>query len=122
MNLNHLDLQVSDVAAARDFFIRHFDLQLAFEREGEIALMRDEVGFSLAVSNLFGSPPPTYPPDFHIGFVLAEEAQLRAHYDRIRDAGVALKAELSRGGPNLYFVCLGPDSIPIEVSAPRDAG
>ena len=121
MNLNHLDLQVSDVAAARDFFVRHFDLQLAFEREGEIALMRDEAGFSLAVSNLFGSPPPVYPPDFHIGFVLSSETELRAQYDRIRAAGLPLKADLSRGGPNLYFVCIGPDSIPIEVSAPRDA-
>jgi hypothetical protein len=29
-----------------------------------------------------------------------------------------MKAELTKGGPNLYFTCIGPDGIPVEVSAP----
>jgi hypothetical protein len=37
-------------------------------------------------------------------------------------AGVEMKAELAIGGPNLYFMCVGPDSILVEVRAPRDAG
>lgn len=118
MKLNHVDLQVSDVEGARVFFERHFDFQCIHQRRGQIAILQDEDGFSLAVSNLFESPPPAYPPDFHIGFILGSEVQLRAHFDRLKTAGVPMKAELSRGGPNVYFVCLGPDSIHIEVSAP----
>ena len=120
MKLNHVDLQVSDVALARTFFETHFDFRCVYEREGQLALLEDEAGLSLGVSNLFGSPPPAYPPDFHIGFILDEEAQVRARYGRLQSAGVPMKSELSRGGPNLYFMCLGPDSIPIEVRAPLD--
>lgn len=120
MRLNHVDLQVSDVARARDFFETHFDFRRVYEREGRLALLEDEAGLSLGVSNLFDSPPPAYPSDFHIGFILEEEAEVRAQYERLRSAGVPMKTELSRGGPNLYFMCEGPDSIPIEVRAPLD--
>jgi catechol 2,3-dioxygenase-like lactoylglutathione lyase family enzyme len=120
MKLNHLDLQVSDVAAARRFFEIHFDFRCAFAREGQLALLEDQAGFSLAVSNLFGSPPPAYPRDFHIGFVLDTEAQVRRRYQRLQAAGVPMKAELARGGPNLYFMCVGPDGIGVEVRAPLD--
>lgn len=120
MKLNHLNLHVSDVAGARDYFVRHFDFRCVSEREGQIAILEDDGGFSLAVSNLFDSPPSAYPADFHVGFVLESEADLRSYYERLQARDVPMKVELSRGGPNLYFVCLGPDSIPVEVSAPRD--
>lgn len=120
MRLNHIDLHVSDVSAARAFFVMHFDFHCSYQRGDQIALLEDESGFSLAVSNLFGSPPPAYPPDFHIGFVLESESQLRVFYERMKHAGVPMRSELSRGGPNLYFVCTGPDGIAIEVSASYD--
>ena len=120
MKLNHVDLQVSDVNRARDFFVSHFDFRVVFQRREEIALLEDEAGLSLGVSNLFKSAPPVYPPDFHIGFILNTEKELRAQYDRLRSAGVAMKTEVSIGGPNLYFMCVGPDSIMIELRAPRD--
>jgi hypothetical protein len=84
-------------------------------------MLEDEAGFSLGVSNLFGSPAPAYPPDFHVGFVLETESQVRAQFERLTRAGVEMKADLAIGGPNLYFMCVGPDSIPVEVRAPRDA-
>ncbi|MGE0161259.1 MAG: VOC family protein [Gemmatimonadales bacterium] len=120
MHVNHLDLQVSDVGAARRFFETHFGLRLVHQREGQLAMLEDDAGFSLGVSNLFGSPPPVYPPDFHLGFILSTEAEVRTCYDRLRAAGVPMRSELRRGGPNLYFMCLGPDSIMVEVRAPLD--
>ncbi|HET9986100.1 MAG TPA: VOC family protein [Longimicrobiales bacterium] len=120
MRLNHMDLQVSDVTRAREFFETFFELRCVYQRAEQIALLEDETGFSLAVSNLFGSPAPAYPADFHVGFVLERESDVRAHYERLQEAGVPMKRELGRGGPNVYFTCLGPDSIPVEVSAPRD--
>jgi catechol 2,3-dioxygenase-like lactoylglutathione lyase family enzyme len=121
MRLNHLDLQVSDVDRARDFFETHFDFRCVFQRRNELAALEDEAGFALGVSNLFGSPAPAYPPDFHIGFVLENESQVRVLFQRLSDAGVPMKTGLSFGGPNIYFMCEGPDGLPIEVRALRDA-
>jgi catechol 2,3-dioxygenase-like lactoylglutathione lyase family enzyme len=120
MNLNHVDLQVADVARAREFFETFFGFRCVYERGSQIALLEDEAGFSLGVSNLFDSPAPAYPPDFHIGFILETESEVRAQYERLKEAGVPMRAEISRGGPNLYFMCVGPDSIQVEVRAPLD--
>ena len=120
MKLNHLDLQVSDVTGARTFFETHFGFKCTFQRKEQLAVLEDDNGFAFGVSNLFASPPPTYPRDFHIGFILETEAEVRGTYDRLKAAGVELKTDVSRGGPNVYFMCVGPDGIAIEVRAPAE--
>ncbi|HEV2282744.1 MAG TPA: VOC family protein [bacterium] len=119
MKLNHIDLQVSDVDAAREFFERHFGLRSTYRRAGQIALLEDDSGLELGVSNLRSSPPPQYPPDFHVGFVLESASDVREVYKRLQAGGVGIKMDLREGGPNLFFVCEGPDAIPVEVRAPR---
>ena len=121
MKLNHIDLQVSDVSAARTFFETHFGFRCTFQRREELAILEDDGGFSFGVSNLFHSDPPVYPRDFHIGFILEREADVRATHQRLTAAGVEMKTDLSKGGPNLYFMCTGPDGLMIEVRAPLDA-
>jgi lactoylglutathione lyase len=120
VNLNHIDLQVSDVSSAREFFETHFRLRCSFQRREQLAILEDDSGLMLGVSNLFGSPPPVYPPDFHIGFILENETEVRAVHERLSSGGVTIKTDLSRGGPNIYFMCSGPDGITIEVRAPID--
>lgn len=120
MKLNHVDLQVSNVSKAREFFESNFGFRCTFQRREQLAVLEDDNGLQLGVSNLFDSPPPVYPSDFHIGFILTKEAEVRAMYERLKNAGVELKTELSRGGPNLYFMCVGPDRIMIEVRGPLD--
>lgn len=119
MKLNHIDLQVSDVDRARAFFETVFGMRCTYQRRSEIAILDDGSGFVLGVSNLFGSPAPVYPPDFHIGFPVAGEAEVRAKYEEVRSLGVPIRVEPSIGGPTLYFVCLAPDGIAVEVSGPR---
>lgn len=119
MKLNHLDLQVSDIHAARAFFETHFGLRCSYTRRDEIALLEDNAGFSLGVSNLFKNAAPTYPPDFHVGFVLEDAAQVEALYEQLKSASVVMKHDLTEGGPNLFFMCVGPGGIPVEVRAPR---
>lgn len=120
MQLNHLDLQVSDVYAARAFFETHFGLECMYQRGPDIAFFRSDTGFSFGVSNLRGqTSPPIYPPDFHIGFILGEASEVEATYERLIRAGVEVQSAPREGGPNLYFMCLGPDGIPIEVRAPK---
>lgn len=121
MQMNHVDLQVSNVGAAKEFFDRFFGLRCVYERPGQLAMLRDDAGFSLGLSDLHGSPPPTYPPDFHVGFVLANPREVREIYERLAAAGVAMKFDLQEAGPALAFQCFGPDAIPVEVQAPRGA-
>ncbi|HKV44456.1 MAG TPA: VOC family protein [bacterium] len=120
MNLNHVDLQVSDVDAAREFFEKFFGLRCTYQRAKQIALLEDDAGFSLGVSNLRGAPPAAYPPDFHVGFVLERASDVRDLYDLVKAAGVAIKFDLAEAGPNLAFQCIGPDGIPVEVRSPLD--
>jgi len=121
MRLNHLDLQVSDVDAAREFFERFFGLRCRYQRQKQIAIFESETGFEFAVSNLFNSPPPEYPRDFHLGFVLERSSDLREVCDRLKGDGVHMKLDLGVQGPALVFQCLGPDNIPVEVRAPKDS-
>jgi catechol 2,3-dioxygenase-like lactoylglutathione lyase family enzyme len=121
MILNHIDLQVSDIDTATKFFETLFGLHCTYRREGQIALLADGSGMQFGLSNLHNSPPPVYPPDFHIGFVQQNVQQVREIYERVKAAGVEIKFELQDAGPNLAFVCMAPDSIPVEVRAPRDA-
>ncbi len=122
MRLNHLDLQVSDVHAARAFFETHFGLRCTYARGDQIAIFTDETGFAFGVSNLFRHRgTPLYPPDFHVGFILENAAQVEDAYHRLRAADVETVSEPRIGGTHLYFVCLGPDGIRVEVSGPREA-
>jgi len=118
MRVNHINLQVSDVSAARAFFENHFGMDCKFQRRDELAIMDDGAGMEFSVSNLFHSPPSPYPPDFHIGFILDGESEVRSTYERLASAGVEMKTDVSRGGPNVYFMCVGPERIMIEVRGP----
>lgn len=119
MHLNRLDLHVSDVHAARTFFETHFGLRCSYTRRDDIALLEDDAGFSLAVSNLGKPAAPSYPPDVHIGVVLVDATQVEARYEHVQSASVAIHHALANGGPNLFFMCVGPDGIPVDVRAPR---
>jgi len=121
MRLRHIDLQVSDVDAAREFFEKFFGLRCTYQRGKQIAFFTDETGFEFAVSNLFNSPPPIYPPDFHAGFILDHTGEVREIHERLQKAGVKMKLDLGVQGPNFVFQCFGPDSIPVEVRAPKDS-
>ena len=121
MRLTHLNLQVSDVDAAREFFETYFGLKCTYQRQKQIAFFTDETGFEFAVSNLFGSPPPKYPDEFHVGFILKHTDQVRELYDLLRKAKIPMRLDLGVHGRNLVFQCTGPDSIPVEVRAAKDS-
>ncbi|HZQ56271.1 MAG TPA: VOC family protein [Bryobacteraceae bacterium] len=119
MTLNHIDLQVSNIDDARKFFENFFGLRCTYRRGGQIAFLVDDGGFELGLSNLHNSPPPVYPREFHIGFIQDNLDTVREIYERLKDAGVPIKFELQEAGPNLAFQCVAPDSIVVEVRAPR---
>lgn len=117
MKLNHLDLQVSDVQAARQFFETFFGFRCSHAR-AELVILEDEAGFVLAISNLSQASAPQYPEDFHIGFILENVKQVKEIYDRLQKAEVPMKLNLQEIGSHLTFLCYAPDAIPVQVSAP----
>lgn len=118
MHLNHLDLCVPDVAATAAFFVRHFGFrQLAMRGQGRLAVLEDQAGFVLVLSNFEQATEFRYPGQFHIGFVLDDEAAVSAAWDDCRAGGVVIVHPLNRNPRGLMFYCACPGGVMIEVSA-----
>src|SRR5882724_10539491 len=88
MKLNHIDLPVADIAAARLFFETHFELRCIFTREHELTVLLDEDSLALTLSLLPQGETLKYPTGFHIGFNLDNEDELFELHGRIVAAGV----------------------------------
>lgn len=116
MKLNHLDLPVTDIGAARSFFERHFGLRCLVQRDDGFALLVDEGGFALTFSLLPAGQAPVYPSGFHIGFNLGSEQEVRAVYDRLLRAGVTVLRPLEGFPGALSFQCQGPAAVVVEVA------
>jgi len=120
MLLNHLDLHVHDVQALAAFLVDHFDLERRTnDRSPAIAVLADAAGFTLVVQRRTDAAP--YPAGFHIGFIHAGAAAVRAHHARLAAAGVATgPIDVNNRGTRFYLTA--PGEILVEVSSPeRDA-
>jgi len=121
MRVNHIDLQVSDVDAAREFFERFFGLRCRYQAAETDRDFRQRYGFrvrgeqfvQLTAAVLSAGVPP--------GFALERTSEVREVYERLKPPGVEMKLDLGIQGPALVFQCLGPDAIPVEVRAPKDS-
>jgi catechol 2,3-dioxygenase-like lactoylglutathione lyase family enzyme len=117
MRLNHLDLAVPDIAAARDFFETHlgFTHQQTLGQNG-LSILRDEGGLTLVLSRLQRRGARAYPDGFHIGFHLESEAAVHALYDRMTGAGVDIHdpPTVQHGALGFYFTA--PGDILVEVA------
>src|SRR5688500_16170667 len=87
MKLNHLNLSVTDVGAARQFLETYFDLHGAGGNEN-IGFLRDDNGMVLTLTHmkLGGETEVRYPATFHIGFIQEDE-------DRVNEINARLKAD-----------------------------
>jgi lactoylglutathione lyase len=112
LDLDHLNLRVSDVQACRAFYERWFGFGLAFEAEGGFFL-RNDAGFLLALVPAADHQP--LPSGVHIGFSLAS-----------RDEVAAVRAQMVAGGVTagdleqdeedyVTFRCWDPDGTEIEL-------
>lgn len=120
MQFNHLNLCVDNLTEARTFFEDYFDLQFVEQRKDAVLVMNDGHGFTLVLSNprAFGHERPPYPEGFHIGFLLANRAQVDEAYHRLATAEVqgAHEPRKIRGSYGFYFTAL--KDILFEVSCP----
>jgi catechol 2,3-dioxygenase-like lactoylglutathione lyase family enzyme len=121
MRLNHLDLHVPDVAAARDFFVDIFGLTVVETRgQDGLAILNDDAGLELILSRpieKFGGADTLTAGvnTYHVGFILPERDQVDAVYQRLVAAGFEAWHEprAIRGG--WLFYAMGPGRILVEV-------
>jgi catechol 2,3-dioxygenase-like lactoylglutathione lyase family enzyme len=88
VRLNHLNLTVPDVPRTREFFETYFGLRCVFERGRDtLAVMLDESGFVLALSNFEKSARVEYPGAFHVGFMQESRERVDEIYQRLKTDG-----------------------------------
>jgi catechol 2,3-dioxygenase-like lactoylglutathione lyase family enzyme len=113
MKLNHIDLPVTDLEAAADYFQRGFGFtRMRAPAEG-MAILRAEDGFALILQQ---AENVEYPAGFHIGFLQASDEAVHAAYQRLSDAGLPMPPAPAVSYGCLAFWCRAPGGILIEVS------
>lgn len=114
MKLNHLDLQVLDVPAAVEFFVRHFDFVARTRADSPaIAILDDGHGFTLVLQR---SPDVRYPDGFHLGFIVDDPAEVHARRAALVAAGLTVSPVQTSGRGTLCY-CHGPSGVLVEVNA-----
>ncbi|MEO5806064.1 VOC family protein [Devosia sp.] len=120
MKLNHANLAVADVAATVDFFQRHLGFAVVAYRSDAFAILDDGHGF---VFNLMvGAKGETiaYSRNFHLGFFVADEAEVASKHAALVAADVEVGAvNRTNRGPtgSVGFYCMTPGGFLIEVAA-----
>ncbi|MEO8550435.1 MAG: VOC family protein [Kofleriaceae bacterium] len=117
MQLNHLDLQTSDVQALATFFVDHFGLvRRSNDRSPAIAILVDDAGFTLVIQRRTDATP--YPAGFHIGFIQPRAVEVRSHHARLAAGGIAVgPVDVNARGTRFYLTA--PGDILVEVSSPE---
>lgn len=117
MKLNHLNLSVTDVPAARQFLARYFDL-----RDGggnnNIAFLNDDTGFVLTLTSMkVGRETEVkYPATFHIGFIQESKDRVDEIHRRLVEDGYDAPAPSTQHG-SWTFYFQAPGGFMIEVLA-----
>jgi catechol 2,3-dioxygenase-like lactoylglutathione lyase family enzyme len=117
MQLNHMHLSVTDVASAAAFFVKHFHFALLETRGNNgMAILKGQNSVVLVLMRLSSSTDPekAYPPLFHVGFLVPDEAQVETAHAAIKaDALDVSDIEVTRGAKRFY--CKAPGGILVEV-------
>jgi catechol 2,3-dioxygenase-like lactoylglutathione lyase family enzyme len=113
--LNHLNLAVSDVQKARDFLIRYFGLDpRGLPGNDKIAILRDESGMVLTLTNFEGAAEVQYPGAFHVGFIQESPAKVDEMNARLKADGYEVDPPRRlHGSWTFYFNA--PGGVLIEV-------
>lgn len=118
MQLNHLNLAVPNIDEARTFFETFFGFQCVDTKGDALAVLEGQGGFTLVLSNLDQSAAPTYPRDFHIGFILESRDAVQKTFDQLQSKGIDMPHQPRAMRGSFIFYCHAPGSILLEVSCP----
>lgn len=108
MKLNHINLPVKDVTAAKIFFETYFDFKVVDIKENDtLCILSGADGFTLVLMSdkLNGNGNNAYPDAFHIGFFQDTDAKVTQFYQRLKNGGVEIGQEprLIRKTFGFYF-------------------
>ena len=111
--VTHLHLHTPEVKRAVDFYTTHLGMSVKADW-GKIVFLDDGRGFDLALME--DETPAEFPKWFHFGSRLESAAEVRATYERLKEAGVTIEkdyAEFDEG--YVTFVIEDPDGVGIEI-------
>jgi catechol-2,3-dioxygenase len=114
MQLNHIDLPVSDLEGAVNYFVKGFGFERLATPVPGMAILRGEGGFVLVLNQ--SEQPVAYPPGFHIGFLQPSDDAVHTAYQRLAEAQLPLPAAPAVSYGVLAFYAEAPGGILIEVS------
>lgn len=117
MQLNHLHLSVTDVAAAASFFTTHFDFTLQETRGNNgMAVIKGEADVLIVLMRHSSKvdAATAYPDMFHVGFLVGDEGAVDNKHAQLKSGGFDLgDVETTRGARRFY--CRAPGGILVEV-------
>lgn len=112
MKLNHVNLTVTDVPAARSFLEKYFGLRIAGERGDAFAAMFDDDGLVLT---LMKDKQVSYPRTFHIGFAQENEERVNEIHRQLLQDGYDVAPPRRAHGWTFYVDA--PGGFQVEVLA-----
>jgi lactoylglutathione lyase len=116
MKLNHLNLTVTDVAAASAFLEKHFGLRSMGPPTPTMAGLRDDNGLVLTVMRAGKDEELRYPGSFHVGFTQETPEEVNEIHRRLTEDGLDAPApRRMHGAWTFYFQA--PGGFTIEVGA-----
>ena len=115
MQLNHINLGVTDVAATVGMFETYFGLRPIedFPANDKMAFLHDDTD---AVISIFRVKDATYPKVFHIGFIQDEKAKVDALHARLVADGFAPDTPRDEHGRYTFYF-QAPGGFTVEVNA-----
>jgi len=118
MNLNHINLTVSDPVEAQAFLERFFGMTSSRKGNKNMAVVSDGLGMTLSLMSPKMGKESTisYPATFHIGFMQDTEEEVDRLSNQLREAGHdAPEPSKQHGSWTFYYDT--PWGITIEVGA-----
>jgi lactoylglutathione lyase len=110
MHLNHINLTVTDVEAAKNFLAKYFGLKEQGGNKG-MAFLSDSKG--LLLSLMKGKGDIAYPSTFHIGFGQPNDAKVDEIYTRLIADGYQADPPQHLHGYTFYIEA--PGGFTVEV-------
>ena len=118
MQLNHINLTVTDVIATRRLLEKHFGLRPMDELKENpgFDMLRDDNGMIVTLIKVRNNTELTYPYTFHIGFCQESEERVNEINQRLKDDGYDVPPP-SRQHGSWTFYFTSPGGFTIEVLA-----
>jgi catechol 2,3-dioxygenase-like lactoylglutathione lyase family enzyme len=112
--MNHLHINVPDVAEAQAFFEKYFGYRRVYPQSPLLFLM-DANDFLLAIEPLEPNEKPGLPDWFHFGVCKFDPDWARSLYAQMKADGIEFCSELHEYENAVVFFCRAPGGFQVEV-------